>query len=392
MEAIQTRSACLSGKRGGPFAPVVVYISPSSESMFEHERATLAAIAEHIAKLKRCEFGGFYREDRHGLGACFFVPDETLCLDEAVRLGIRSPAGLFGGIVPRAFVGTKAITHDLVAPDAERPDGWSPAFAKRVRDVVLPGFTAFSVRDARTAAKRLLDLGTIRLKPARATGGGGQKVASDETEADTLLDQLPKDALASHGLVLEANLHPVTTLSVGRIAVENVVISYHGVQRIVTNNKGQPVYGGSDLVCVRGGWDALDRLPLAPGVRLAIAQARRYDAAASEFPSFIASRRNYDICQGVDCAGAVRSGVLEASWRSGGASTAEIAALDVFMRDPELQVVEACSVKQFGGKHEPPKRAVVHFHGDDPRDGPILRYTVVARAWRSVIDATYGFK
>ncbi len=377
MDGIQERSA-----RPSKGATVVVYISPLSEPMFEHERVTLGAIAERIAKLKKCEFGGLYREDRRDFGQMFFVPDETLCLDEAARLGIHSPMHLFGGIVPRAVVGTKAITHGLVAADAERPEGWSPAFAKRVRDVVLPGFTVFNVSDARTAARRLLDFGTIRLKPALATGGGAQRVASNETDVDVFLDLLSKDALASHGLVLETNLRPVTALSVGQVIVDDVLMSYQGVQRTAINNDGQPVYGGSDLVCVRGDWNALDRLPLTSGVRVAIAQARRYDAATSEHPGFIASRRNYDVAQGVDCAGVMRSGVLEASWRSGGASTAEIAALELFMQNPELQIVEACSVKQFGGTHEPPKRAVVHFQGDDPRDGPILRYTVVTRALR----------
>ena len=50
-----------------------------------------------------------------------------------------------------------------------------------------------------------------------------------------------------------------------------------------------------------------------------------------------------------------------------------------FMHDPALQVVEASAVKAFGRGHESPRNAVVHFRGDDPQDGPILRYTVVIR-------------
>ena len=44
--------------------------------------------------------------------------------------------------------------------------------------------------------------------------------------------------------------------------------------------------------------------------------------------------------------------------------------------------VEATSVKQFGRRTTIPAGAVVHFHGDDPEDGPLLRYTVVTRAMR----------
>ena len=73
---------------------------------------------------------------------------------------------------------------------------------------------------------------------------------------------------------------------------------------------------------VRGGWEALDGLPMTPELRIAVGQARSYDQAVSEYPGFLASRRNYDVAQGVDNEGQWRSGVLEASWRSGGASTA----------------------------------------------------------------------
>src|SRR5204863_189054 len=84
-------------------------------------------------------------------------------------------------------------------------------------------------------------------------------------------------------------------------------------------------YGGSDLICVAGGWEALDRLPLAAETRFAIVQARAYDDATCEFPGFMASRRNYDVGQGLDAEGVRRSGVFESSWPSGGASTAGFA-------------------------------------------------------------------
>jgi hypothetical protein len=116
--------------------------------------------------------------------------------------------------------------------------------------------------------------------------------------------------------------------------------------------------------------------------RLAVSQARIYDHNADRYPGFLASRRNYDVGQGMDGRGQWRSGVFEASWRSGGASTAELAALTAFTQDSRLQVVEATSVKQFGRRTMIPAGAVVHFHGDDPEDGPLLRYTVVTRAMR----------
>ena len=131
---------------------------------------------------------------------------------------------------------------------------------------------------------------------------------------------------------------------------------------------------------MRGGWEALDGLPMSSERRMAVRQARSYDHAAREYPGFLASRRNYDIAQGIDNEGQWRSGVLEASWRSGGASTAELTALAAFVQSPGLQVVEASAVKEFGKGRNVPRGAIVHFRGDDPEDGAIVRYTMMTRA------------
>jgi hypothetical protein len=128
---------------------------------------------------------------------------------------------------------------------------------------------------------------------------------------------------------------------------------------------------------VRGGWKVLEALPMAPDVRAAVTAARRYDAATQEFPGFMASRRNYDVCQGIGADGRARSGVLEPSWRIGGASSAELAAAAAFARDPYLQIVRASHVEEYGRDRQPPADAVVDFQGDDPEAGPLLRYTLV---------------
>ncbi len=204
------------------------------------------------------------------------------------------------------------------------------------------------------------------------------------TTADELdvFDKFARGEVVAYGLVLEANLRQVTTLSVGQITNDAITVTYHGTQRVATDNEGRSVYGGSDLVCVRGGWEALDALPMAAETRLGVAQAKAYEEAMSAYPGFMASRRNYDVGQGIDGERRRRSGVFESSWRSGGASTAELAAMVAFMQDPAQQVVEASAVKKFGKDHEAPRDAVIHFQGDDPQDGPLIRYTVVRnRNW-----------
>jgi hypothetical protein len=361
---------------------VVVYFSKFGARLYSHERATLFDVATMIAKLKGCEIAGSYDPASNHPGKIFFVPDDTLAADEASSLDICSADDLFGGVVPHPVVKTKAITHRLVRSNAYRPEGWSPVFARTVHNAVLRGYTAFTPHDARVAATRLLRHGAVRAKQALRDGGKDQTVITRIGELDELLEKLSVETLATFGLVLEENLRRVTTLSVGQVTIDDLKIVYQGTQRTVVNNKGEHVYGGSRLACVRGGWEALNRVPISPAVRLGVAQARSYDRAASEFPSFLASRRNYDVGQGIDGEGQWRSGVFEASWRSGGASTAEVAALSAFAHDPSLHVFEASTIKDFGRVRAAPRHALIHFEGDDPEDGPILRYTMVTRALR----------
>lgn len=378
------KGRALRGERStGSGGLVVVYSSRLGGHTYTHERVALSVVAEAIAHIKGATFAGPYDNAKNYSGNVFFVPDDTLILEEASCLGICLPTDLFGAVVPYPFVKTKAITHRLVDPSADRPEGWSSAFSEIVEDVVLPGYTVFSADDARAAATRLLSTGRVRIKEPLAAGGAGHTVATTIDELEAFLEAFPEAAIAAHGLVVESNLRDVTTVSIGQITIDDMSIAYHGTQRVATNNAGRPVYGGSALVCVRGGWEALMRLPMPGAVRLAAAQAKLYEDAMREYPGFMVSRRNYDVAQGIDGVGRRRSGVLEASWRSGGASTAELAALREFAQDPSLHVVEASAVKRFGRGHEAPQNALVHYRGDDPEDGPITRYTTVTRKLKS---------
>ena len=129
-----------------------------------------------------------------------------------------------------------------------------------------------------------------------------------------------------------------------------------------------------------GDFDALLALTLPEDIRLAIAQARAYDDAATQcFDGLFASRRNYDVAQGLDAAGHRRSGVLEQSWRLGGASGAEIGALEAFRADPSLRTVRAMSREVYGEAPALPANAAVYFSGNDPHVGPLTKY-----AWTEI--------
>jgi len=112
--------------------------------------------------------------------------------------------------------------------------------------------------------------------------------------------------------------------------------------------------------------------------RLAIAQARTYDeAVARSFPGFFASRRNYDVVKGFDSRQRSWSGVLEQSWRLGGASSAEALALQAFRAQPELRAVDASCTELYGAHDVPPADALIYFDGVDPHAGPMTKYAQV---------------
>jgi hypothetical protein len=340
-----------------------------------HEGITLNGIAESIARFKGFEFGGQWDGPRPG--SVFFVPDETLLRAEAETLGVRGAHDLYGGVVPHAFVQTKVITHDVVSPTADRPDRWSAGFAHRSRTAVLPGYSAFGHRDAAEAVRRLLAVGPVRAKLPRAAGARQQHTLQSLADLQRLLEPLSDADVAEHGIVFETNLQPVTTLSIGHVTLDDITLGYYGHQWLGRDNTGRFVYGGSALTCIRSGWDALGRIDVEPAVRLAITQARIYDQATAQY-GIVASRRNYDVGQGTDARGQWRSGVFEASWRVGGASPAEVAALQLFAELPATDVVHASTVEAYGPDAAPPPGAIVHFHGEDEQDGPMVRYTVVA--------------
>lgn len=363
-----------------PRGVVVVHSDPGRGFAHGHEKATREGIAKRLAALKGFDFAGERDPGTRHPGPVYLVPSDTLVgLGAAAALGVRGEQDLFGGVVPHAFAATKAITHPLVDRGAAAPPGWSPAFGRRVRGAVLSGFTAFSRADARRAGGRLLERGPVRVKPVRATGGRGQVVVPDAAALEEALGAVDAEDFSEHGLVLEEDLAAVTTYSVGQVRVSDLVAAYHGVQRLARDNTGAAVYGGSSLVCARGGFGALLELDLPEDVRLAVSQARVYDAAATDcFAGMFASRRNYDVARGLDAGGRWRSGVLEQSWRIGGASGAEVAALEAFRAEPALRSVRASTVEAYGeDAPPPPPDAAVYFRGVDEKDGPMTKYAVV---------------
>ncbi|MEN3366431.1 MAG: hypothetical protein V7606_3705, partial [Burkholderiales bacterium] len=307
----------------------------------------------------------------------YFVPGDTLVDFRLARsLGIHGESDLFGGVVPFPFIATKTITHALPAANSPAPAGWSADFARAVQRAVLAGYSAYSRDDVLNAGLRLFKNGAVRLKKASGIGGSGQTVVEDEAELEAYVRALDAQELLRDGVVVEQNLTNVVTHSVGQVRVGNLKATYYGTQRLTVNNHGDEVYGGSRLVVMRGDFDALLRIELASDTRIAVEQAGTYHAAAiASFPGMFASRCNYDIAQGFGNDGQWHSGVLEQSWRIGGASGAEIAALEAFRADPSLEVVCASTTEVYGANPVVPQDAVIVYQGDDERTGRLTKYS-----------------
>jgi hypothetical protein len=348
----------------------------------EHELSTQRAIAERLAALLGCSYEGHVDPGVPTGALGYLVPNDTLTsLETAERFGVSSEADLFGGVVPVPYMATKTITHPLVRPDAQAPDGWCAAFGDRVRDVVLPGHSTFNLADTRSAARRLLAEGPVRIKLAYGIGGAGQCIVHDEAQLNAGLISLDAAAHASDGIVVERNLEQVKTYSVGLLLVGTMQAAYFGTQRLTRNAHDQAVYGGSSLTVVRGGFDALERVAAGDAqLARAVAMAKAYhDAALDCFAGMFASRCNYDVVQGVDARGQTVAGVLEQSWRIGGASGAEVAALEAMQADASLDVVRASTVEVHGSQAAVPDGATVYYAGDDPHVGRITKYAQVDR-------------
>jgi len=355
-----------------------VVLLATHKRLATHETVVQQALAERIAKLLGATFVGAYDPALHQGHSLYYIPSDTLIGKQAGdALNICSVDDFFGGLIDYPFMATKAISHPLLSDATARPEGWSDRFFEDAADAVLNGYSVFNAADAKRAGLLLLKQGPVRVKPVLATAGRGQVVVSSEAELDEALAQQDMAEVEEWGLVLEEDLHEVITYSVGQIQVAGITLSYHGTQSLTEDNNGETVYGGSQLWLVRGDYDELLKLDLDDDVRRSVTQAMSYEKAALDcFPDFLASRRNYDIAHGTNSRGQVCSGVLEQSWRIGGASPAEVEALVAFAADPTLMRIGASSHEIYGPTTLP-ANAHVLYEGDDPDVGLISKFTQV---------------
>lgn len=348
----------------------------------EHDRASRTEVTRRLANLcggvPSAHYDQFTRFDRSGLPRTYFVPCDTLLAEEAAALGISGEDDLFGGVVPFRFVATKAVSHPLISAPRAKPPGWNLPLGGLLDDAVLQGFSVFDRDDAFAAATLLLTRGPVRMKQVEATAGRGQVVIRSASELEAELGLIAPEKIRTEGLVIEENLEEVQTYSVGSTKLCGMEIAYWGVQTVTADRDGQAVYGGSRLHAFRGGLAELAARALAPDIAEAVEKARRYDRlVAAAFPAMFASRRNYDVASGLDSLGWRRIGVLEQSWRVGGATPAEIAAFEQFTANPSCSETICATVEIHGDAEAAPPGSSVYYSGIDPIAGPLTKYAMV---------------
>jgi hypothetical protein len=78
----------------------------------------------------------------------------------------------------------------------------------------------------------------------------------------------------------------------------------------------------------------------------------------------------------LDASGKRRSGVLEQSWRMGGASSAEVAALQSFINDPQMRAIRVSSVETYIDQALPAD-AIEVYRGPAHNSDFLLKYVTV---------------
>jgi hypothetical protein len=357
-------------------AAVALLAPPGDDGGNVHDRSSREVLAARAAALVGVPLLSPLASPDAAGPDVLLIPRDTLVANDGMPTGAVRRDTLLGGLAPHRFVATKTITHGLLHPQAVRPHGWSMQMSERLGEAALEGYSAFSLEEATAAGRRLLERGPVRLKDVCAKAGLGQVVVTTPGDLVAALACQDQALISDCGIVIEQDLTDVETYSVGSVSLGTREISYIGDQQTTRDHRGRTVYGGSRLTCVQGGLERLGDLRLTPEQLTAIRCAAAFDdAACRSYPDLLLTRRNYDVIAGSDARGRRRVGVLEQSWRIGGASGAEMAALEAFGADPGLASVAAATVEVYG-EATPPPGAVVYFSGVDPRVGPLTKYAV----------------
>lgn len=263
----------------------------------------------------------------------YYVPFAAVHVDLAQAKGITGLGSVYGGVVRHHEHADKAILHSLPVKSTERPSWYSSSFARRIQDVVLPGFTAFTSEDVKNGYDLMRHDGfAVRLKDPASTGGLGQHLVDDYADLREALVSYD-NRLHKTGIILEADLFRPVTVTIGYVDLAGETYTWYGRPYDVEHD-GMMRFGGNELTVVRGGLSVLRGHADNSESLLAIEQAKRVFDAYSLLGTSI-SRATLDIVQGMSSNGSFMSGVTDPSLRPSASSAAEIRAIEALAANPD---------------------------------------------------------
>jgi hypothetical protein len=299
------------------------------------------AVGERIAGI----IGGTFDSEEYP--ETYHIPLDAVLESDARRAGIRDEGDLYGGIVRRPEHADKAMLHMQVATSAQRPDWYEPAFAARIQDVVLPGYTVFSSEDALRAYDKLAQENLApRIKDPGERCERGQISLTSKDVMVHSLSQYP--GIESRGAVVEADLRDASTIAVGYVAMGGVAYCWFGKTWEVDDN-GIKKFGGNELTVVRGSFADLSAQTADRNSRQAVQQTGVVFDAYSLCGAAI-SRATFDVVQGAASNGEFLSGVTDPSIRPSASSPAEIKAIEIFGQHPDAAAITTRVTYDYGKK------------------------------------------
>ncbi|MCA9373577.1 DUF3182 family protein [Candidatus Peregrinibacteria bacterium] len=261
----------------------------------------------------------------------YYVLPTPITKEQGVQHGMTSSADFYGAMVDHLQHADKGQLHQVV-PEADNiPAHYSAEFARAVREVVLPGYTAYSKEDAIKAylklKKELPDKNKIRLKDPSASDCDRQFVIESEDHLRAILDRIFHPFPFENGIVLEQNLNDVSTTTAGKVKVNGSTYQFIGnqVETSIPTSKGgtKMVYGGGDLLVTN---DFLPQNMLTPDQQeLTLRIGHTYDAYSTLTPHV--SRMSFDMISGIDSQGNEIHGITDPTMRVGGNDPSVIEAM-----------------------------------------------------------------
>jgi hypothetical protein len=281
------------------------------------------------------------------------MPYDSVDPSEPIANRVEGDSGIYGAVVDR-LKGTKSICHTPFC-DEGLPSSYDDAFSSRIDELgVKPmGFVVFGIDDAVDAIDFMKKRGSgVRIKLPLGSGVDNQKIIDSGKPSslqDWIKSRVEGDHIQQYGLVIEEEVLPSSSdlpfaLSTGELVVSEEHYTYVGWQ--VKGENGQ--YGGTVLRLTRGRQHP-ENVANIPGNLAEVANV--VTQASRDMLVEKAGRMNFNYLYGAGAGDTTDRLILtEPTFRPGGASAAELMAIEALLEDSSLPGIWARTSVEYGGR------------------------------------------